>query len=144
MNAKKCPKSLRVIQALVLAVTIPFCYVAAAANPEAANTETSAAASQKLRGANTDLVDPILTDAGLVSGALLDVQTVEGYTVGAIGKPVRMYRGIPYAAPPVGNLRWKPPQPAARWAGIREATALAPWCPQAFPAPVRYGEGGHP
>ena len=38
--------------------------------------------------------------------------------------------GIPYAAPPVGPLRWRPPQPAARWAGIRDATAYAPHCPQ--------------
>src|ERR1700722_20142989 len=36
----------------------------------------------------------------------------------------------PYAAPPVGPLRWRPPQPAARWSGTREATAFAPHCPQ--------------
>jgi para-nitrobenzyl esterase len=40
------------------------------------------------------------------------------------------YLGIPYAAPPVGPLRWAPPQPSARWHGIRLATRFAPHCPQ--------------
>jgi para-nitrobenzyl esterase len=40
------------------------------------------------------------------------------------------YLGIPYAAPPVGPLRWHPPQPPAHWHGIREATRFGPHCPQ--------------
>lgn len=61
------------------------------------------------------LVDPIKTEDGYVAGTV----------VGDPGNPVRAYRGIPYAAPPVGALRWMPPQPAARWSGIRESTAYS-------------------
>src|ERR1043165_1952564 len=42
----------------------------------------------------------------------------------------RVFRGIPYAAAPVGALRWKPPERAARWRGIRDATQFANHCPQ--------------
>ena len=40
------------------------------------------------------------------------------------------FLGIPYAAPPVGNLRWQPPQSPASWQGVREATSFGPACPQ--------------
>jgi para-nitrobenzyl esterase len=46
------------------------------------------------------------------------------------GSEVEMFLGIPYAAPPIGNLRWKPPAPAARWSVIREAKAFGATCPQ--------------
>ena len=41
-----------------------------------------------------------------------------------------VFRGIPYAAPPLGELRWQPPQPVQPWAGVREAAERAPACPQ--------------
>jgi para-nitrobenzyl esterase len=41
-----------------------------------------------------------------------------------------IYKGIPYAAPPTGNLRWRPPQPALDWGGVREATTFGMACPQ--------------
>ncbi len=44
---------------------------------------------------------------------------------------MRTFLGIPYAAPPVGLLRWKPPQPAAAWTGVRSATSFGPRCMQA-------------
>jgi para-nitrobenzyl esterase len=43
---------------------------------------------------------------------------------------LRVFRGIPYAAPPIGDLRWREPQPVARWAGVRQAWNFAPRCMQ--------------
>ena len=43
---------------------------------------------------------------------------------------VTVYRAIPYAAPPVGALRWRAPQAPPPWSGIREASAEAPGCMQ--------------
>jgi para-nitrobenzyl esterase len=65
----------------------------------------------------------VKTDKGYVSGTV----------IGDPGYPVSIYRGIPYAAPPVGPLRWKPPQPAASWTGIKECTRFSAICPQASP-----------
>src|ERR1039458_4249209 len=43
---------------------------------------------------------------------------------------VRIFLGIPYGAPPVGQLRWKPPQPAAKWSSVHEATDFGSRCMQ--------------
>ncbi|OIJ63932.1 carboxylesterase/lipase family protein [Streptomyces mangrovisoli] len=45
-------------------------------------------------------------------------------------RSVTVFRGIPYAAPPVGELRWRPPQPPPRWEGVRRADRFGPMCPQ--------------
>ncbi len=52
----------------------------------------------------------------------LDTGEISGFVTGEPGKEVHVYRGIPYAAPPVGDLRWKPPQPLKSWPGIRRCT----------------------
>jgi len=62
----------------------------------------------------------VKTDKGYVSGTI----------IGELGKEVSVYRGIPFAAPPVGNLRWKPPLPAEPWDGIRECTKFSLISPQ--------------
>jgi para-nitrobenzyl esterase len=56
-------------------------------------------------------------DAGKISGAALE----DG---------VRVYRGIPFAKPPVGALRWRPPEPVAPWEGVRRCVEFGPSCPQ--------------
>ena len=50
----------------------------------------------------------------------LDTGLISGIRISEAGKEVYFYSGIPYAAPPVGDLRWKPPQPPAPWSGVRE------------------------
>jgi para-nitrobenzyl esterase len=57
-------------------------------------------------------MDTIKLDTGYISGTI----------TGVSGKEVRTYRGIPYAAPPVGELRWKPPHPVTPWDDILECT----------------------
>ena len=64
------------------------------------------------------------------SGHGLVVRTTGGWVQGTTAGTAAEYLGIPYAAPPVGPLRWQPPQPAASWPGIRAATSFAPHCPQ--------------
>jgi len=62
--------------------------------------------------------DPVRADAGLISAAS---NSPDG---------IRVFRGIPFGAPPVGALRWKPAQPAAHWDGVRKADAFGPVCVQ--------------
>jgi para-nitrobenzyl esterase len=58
------------------------------------------------------------------------VKVDTGRLKGAAQNGVVSFKGIPYAAPPVGDLRWRPPQPAARWRAIRAATAFGADCMQ--------------
>ena len=58
------------------------------------------------------------------------VGTADGRLRGQAAGTIDEFLGIPYAAPPVGPLRWRPPQPAAHWTGVRAATAFGPHCPQ--------------
>src|SRR5262249_19100999 len=68
---------------------------------------------------------PIVTIDG---GAVRGMAVAGGYA----------FRGLPYAAPPTGALRWQAPQPAADWRGVRDATSFAPNCPQP-PDPLTTG-----
>lgn len=58
------------------------------------------------------------------------VQVDAGLLRGSRDGAVRVFRGIPYAAAPVGRLRWRPPQPVPGWEGVRDATRFAPQCVQ--------------
>ncbi|HEY4460831.1 MAG TPA: carboxylesterase family protein [Pseudonocardiaceae bacterium] len=58
------------------------------------------------------------------------VRTDAGVVRGAENQAVRTFQGIPYARPPIGDLRWRPPRPPQPWSGVRAATAPSAACPQ--------------
>lgn len=64
-------------------------------------------------------------EGGRIAGASL----APGGTNGTDGQ-VRAFKGIPFAAPPVGRLRWQPPQPVVPWTGVKDATTAGPACLQ--------------
>src|SRR5512145_1002104 len=68
---------------------------------------------------------PVSVEGGLVQGTIEDGLTV--------------YRGIPFAAPPVDNLRWRAPQPVTKWDGVKETVRFAPACIQG----MRMGPAGN-
>ncbi|MYK90227.1 MAG: carboxylesterase family protein [Acidobacteria bacterium] len=77
-----------------------------------------------VQGQSTDAV--VSVEGGQLAGA-----------PSPLGDDVMVYRGVPFAAPPVGELRWRPPQPARAWEGVRDATAAGAACMQrAIPAEV--------
>lgn len=89
------------------------------------------------------LVLLMLTSGASVSSAASDVvPTANGLVSGTLGSDpdVRVFKGIPYAAPPVGPGRWRPPQPPQSWQGVRNADEFGPECvqsPNAMGGPFR-------
>ncbi|MGH7725633.1 MAG: carboxylesterase family protein [Candidatus Eiseniibacteriota bacterium] len=69
------------------------------------------------------------------------VEIESGMLEGAAADSVVSFKGIPYAAQPVGGLRWRPPQPIQPWAGVRQAGAFGHDCVQ-FPIPGDAGASG--
>jgi para-nitrobenzyl esterase len=73
------------------------------------------------------------------------VATLKGKVRGTEERGVYVFRGIPFARPPVGDLRFQPPQPAEPWSGIRDASRFGPAAPQPErPAGVPGGGGSYP
>jgi para-nitrobenzyl esterase len=69
------------------------------------------------------ITDPVRVEQGLLAG------------MNGSSADIRVYRGVPFAAPPVGDLRWKAPQPAAKWQGVRKAAEFSNACWQTpYPA----------
>lgn len=87
-----------------------------------------------------------LTVAGCGGPGLEQVQLDSGPVTGLqeeVGEEdIWVFKGIPYAAPPVGELRWKPPQPVASWTEPLECTGFGPSCPQPSQAELFYLNAG--
>jgi para-nitrobenzyl esterase len=86
------------------------CLVAAAIGQGACRVDEAPSAKRSL-------ADPVRTGSGLVSGAAVD-------------GGVHVYKGIPFAAAPVGELRWRPPRQLTSWDGVRRCVEYAAACPQ--------------
>src|SRR6187549_703001 len=61
-----------------------------------------------------------------LDNGVLQVKTANGILEGTNESGVRIYRGVPFAQPPVGDLRWKEPQPVKNWDGVRKADKFGP------------------
>ena len=73
----------------------------------------------------------LLAAFGAATFAALETVHIEGGEVsGVVDRGIRVFKGIPYAAPPVGPLRWKPPQRVVAWTGVRDAAEFGAECPQ--------------
>ena len=92
------------------------CCAALAALTLAAAGTTVAGAGAAAAAADSGAAPLVTIDTGVVRGAAVP----GGYA----------FLGLPYAAPPTGNLRWRPTQPPAAWRGVRDATQFGPSCPQ--------------
>jgi para-nitrobenzyl esterase len=94
-------------------------------SPEEVQVDASAATA----------IDARVSDAGLsadsdVPSAAPRVNTADGELSGKADGTVNAFLGIPYAKPPLGALRWRPPQPSEPWSGVRDATQFGKRCAQ--------------
>ena len=82
----------------------------------------------------------LIASAALAQTPLVRIDS--GPLAGVVEGPAEVFRDIPYAAPPVGPLRWAPPQPAKAWTAPRPAAAAGPSCPQPMNANGTPNDGG--
>src|SRR5262245_53604354 len=84
-----------------------------------------------IANASAMIPEQVRIETGVLAGSL------------STGQPtVRVFKGIPFAAPPLGENRWKAPQPVAKWEGVRKADAFGAPCAAGAPNPGRGGGGG--
>jgi para-nitrobenzyl esterase len=77
------------------------------------------------------MVTLLLTAAAAPTAAQIShTQVTGGRIAGTTVDGVSEFKGVPFAAPPVGELRWKAPRPVKPWAGVRQTVAFGPACMQ--------------
>ena len=79
-----------------------------------------------------------MTAADVQGQPLLKTHVETGDVEGILDGNLAVYKAIPFAAPPVGELRWKAPQPAKPWKGVLKAEDVAKWPPQPEKSYVKY------
>src|SRR5881628_1358501 len=84
-----------------------------------------------IANASAGIPEQVRIETGLIAG-----------TVSTSQPSVRVFKGIPFAAAPLGDNRWRAPQPAAKWDGVRKADAFGAPCIAGAPAPARGGGRG--
>jgi len=84
----------------------------------------------KLLGGFITVLSISIGSLALGQAAGPQVTTADGVVEGKTEFGINTFLGIPYAAPPVGELRWKPPTPATKWTGVRKATEFGAHCMQ--------------
>jgi para-nitrobenzyl esterase len=83
-----------------------------------------------ITNASAMIPEQVKIETGLIAGTL------------STGQPtVRVFKGIPFAAPPIGENRWRAPLPVAKWDGVRKADSFGAPCIAGAPAPPRGGGG---
>ena len=82
--------------------------------------------------------------AALSQAPPIVVRAEGGQLQGMVADGVESFKGIPFAAPPVGDLRWRPPQPPARWTGVRQAAEFGADCMQGRFGPPPSAAAGAP
>jgi len=91
----------------------------------------AAALAAVITNASAMIPEQVKIDTGVLAGTA------------SSGQPaVRVFKGIPFAAPPIGENRWRAPQPAAKWEGVRQADSFGAPCIAGAPAQGRGGRGG--
>src|SRR4051812_37906539 len=83
-----------------------------------------------IANASAEIPEQVKIDTGRLAG-----------TVSTGQQRVRAFKGIPFAAPPLGENRWRAPQPVAKWDGVRKADAFGAPCIASAPAAPRGGGG---
>ena len=107
-------------------------YIAGVTADKTPLKEKLAGAKGELMGVNGQLFEDsdAIVMVAEAKGPLLRTHVETGDVEGVLESGLAVYKAIPYAAPPVGNLRWKAPQPAKAWEGVRKCDTFGPLPPQ--------------
>lgn len=113
-----------------VAAQLQICLLLVAVLPACGGTDEwiASADAGQLTGSDPEVAEEIATFSLPATGVV--VRTSSGWIQGGSNGRSRYFLGIPYAAPPTGDLRWQAPLVPARWSGVRPATSFGNYCPQ--------------